>query len=167
MKNYSLVQLDGENNFRGGRPNGLVSDIAGRIQRSIAYMTEHLDKPLQISVLAAQASVSPSHYFALFKQQIGRPPIDFFIHLRMDHARELLDSTSSSVKEIAAIVGYQDQFYFSRVFKSVHRMAPTEYRRRNGKPKVEEPANGRAIEPMPIFGAMAAVSKTRAMAANH
>jgi len=167
MNNNALVELK----LAGGvlpedRRNGLVSQIADRIRRSILYMAEHLDQPLQISALAAQANVSPSHYFALFKRQIGRPPIDFFIRLRMDHARELLDSTSSSVKEIAAEVGYHDQFYFSRVFKSVHRVAPTEYRRRSGKPKMVEPSNGRAIKPLSIFEAGTVTREGQSMAFN-
>ncbi|HEV2320266.1 MAG TPA: AraC family transcriptional regulator, partial [Verrucomicrobiae bacterium] len=117
---------------------------AGRIGRSITYMVKHLNQPLQVATLAAQASVSSSHYFALFKRQMGVAPIDFFIRLRMNHARELLDSTRSSVKEIAAAMGYEDPFYFSRVFKSVHRIAPAEYRRRNRPAKGSEPENGRA-----------------------
>ena len=125
------------------------SDIAGRISRSIAYMVEHLNQPLQVSTLAAQASVSTSHFFALFKRQMGTAPIDFFIRLRMNHARELLDSTRSSIKEIAATMGYDDPFYFSRVFKSVHQVAPAEYRRRNGlaRPPMH-PESGRSIRPL-------------------
>jgi transcriptional regulator GlxA family with amidase domain len=168
MKNNTLMELK----FAGGdyldsRADNFVSAIADRIRRSIVYMAEHLNEPLQISALAAQANVSPSHYFALFKQQIGRPPIDFFIRLRMDHARELLDSTSSSVKEIAAIVGYHDQFYFSRVFKSVHQVAPTEYRRRSGWPKLAEHANGRSIKPLSTFDTSPEIPESRAMASNH
>ncbi len=114
-------------------------------------MVEHLDEPLQISTLAAQASVSQSHFFALFKRQTGTAPIDYFIRLRMNHARELLDSTCSSVKEIAATMGYDDPFYFSRVFKSVHRVAPAEYRRRNGqtRPGVQSVSN-RSLGPLAI-----------------
>ncbi|HEY3761095.1 MAG TPA: AraC family transcriptional regulator [Verrucomicrobiae bacterium] len=165
MKNNTLVELKlVVGAFSEERRNGLVSEIADRIRRSILYMAEHLDEPLQISALAAQANVSPSHYFALFKRQIGRPPIDFFIRLRMDHARELLDSTTSSVKEIAAEVGYHDQFYFSRVFKSVHRVAPTEYRRRNGKAKAVEPLNGRVIKPLSFFEASPAIREGQSMA---
>jgi len=140
MKNNSLV----EENFINGRPESFVPQTADGIRRSIVYMTKHLDKPMQISALAAQADVSPSYYFALFKQQVGRPPIDFFTHLRMDHARQLLGSTPSSVKEIAAMLGYRDQFYFSRVFKSVHRMTPTQYRRQNQKLEAVDHAHGRS-----------------------
>jgi AraC-like DNA-binding protein len=72
--------------------------------------------------------MSPSHYTALFKRRTGCAPIDFFIRLRMQHARELLLGTSLNVKEVAAALGYEDPFYFSRVFKSVNQLAPSDYR---------------------------------------
>jgi transcriptional regulator GlxA family with amidase domain len=158
MKNQLFEQprpanVHGSNgNCSNGRIHDMTSEIAERIGRSIAYMVEHLDEPLQVSTLAAQASVSPSHYFALFKRQTGTAPIDFFIRLRMNHAKQLLDSTASSVKEIAATMGYDDPFYFSRVFKSVHQVAPAEYRRRNvhGRPTVQSSTNGRAMQPLVV-----------------
>jgi transcriptional regulator GlxA family with amidase domain len=157
MKN-PLFELTKPANGNGSshRTENIAAEIAERIGRSIAYMVEHLDQPLQVSTLAAQASVSPSHYFALFKRQTGTAPIDFFIRLRMNHARELLECTCSSVKEVAATMGYDDPFYFSRVFKSVHRVAPAEYRKRNGQARMAvQSVNGRSIEPpaMAISGA--------------
>lgn len=152
MKNQVLEQPNPANGTGShSRTHDITSGIAERIGRSIAYMVEHLDQPLQVSTLAAQASVSPSHYFALFKRQTGTAPIDFFIRLRMNHARQLLDSTCSSVKEIAATMGYDDPFYFSRVFKSVHQVAPAEYRRRNGPGRaVAQPSNGRSMQPLMV-----------------
>jgi AraC-like DNA-binding protein len=91
-------------------------------------MLRHLDEPLQVATLAARANISPSHFFALFKRQIGCAPIDYFIRLRMQHACRLLDETVMSVKEVAAALGYDDPFYFSRIFKSVNQVAPSEYR---------------------------------------
>jgi AraC-like DNA-binding protein len=73
-------------------------------------------------------NISASHYFALFKRCTGCAPIDCFIRLRMWRATQLLDSTGLTVKEVAEELGYEDPFYFSRVFKSVHRVAPTQYR---------------------------------------
>jgi AraC-like DNA-binding protein len=73
-------------------------------------------------------NISPSHYFALFKRRTGRAPMDYFTRLRMAEARRLLDTTTSSVKEVAAVLGYDDPFYFSRVFKSVNQVAPSNYR---------------------------------------
>jgi len=98
-----------------------------KIKRSVGYMLRHLDKPLQVATLAALVNVSPSHYFALFKRLTGRAPIDFFIHLRMHRACELLECPWLRVKEVAAALGYEDPFYFSRMFKSVNRVAPSQY----------------------------------------
>jgi AraC-like DNA-binding protein len=149
MKNQVLEHRPADGNGCTGDTHSLAAEIVVRIQRSIAYMVEHLDEPLQVSTLAAQASVSPSHFFALFKRQTGTAPIDYFIRLRMNHARELLDSTGSSVKEIAATMGYDDPFYFSRVFKSVHRVAPAMYRKQNvpARPGTRS-TNGRSTQPM-------------------
>jgi AraC-like DNA-binding protein len=112
----------------GGRVDSCESEAVRKIEQSIAYMTRHLDKPLQVATLAAQANISPSHFFALFKRRIGCAPIDYFIRLRMQHACHLLDETMLSVKEVAATLGYDDPFYFSRIFKSVNHVAPSEYR---------------------------------------
>jgi len=99
-----------------------------KVERSINFMVANLNRPLQVSTLAAQANVSPSHFFALFKQMTGRPPMDYFTKLRISQACRLLDSTTASVKEVAAALGYNDPFYFSRVFKSVSAVAPVHYR---------------------------------------
>jgi AraC-like DNA-binding protein len=124
----------------GRRPSGVLagrksrraanheSHVARKIEHSISYMLQHVNQPLQVAALAAAVNVSPSHYSALFKRWTGSPPIDYFIHLRMRHACQLFDSTSLNVKEVAAALGYDDPFYFSRTFKAVIQIAPSEYR---------------------------------------
>jgi transcriptional regulator GlxA family with amidase domain len=111
--------------------NGFREEQSDRkIELTITYMMEHLNQSLPVAKLAALANMSPSHYTALFKRRTGCAPIDFFIRLRMQHARELLMGTSLNVKEVAAALGYEDPFYFSRVFKSVNQLAPSDYRTR-------------------------------------
>jgi AraC-like DNA-binding protein len=112
----------------GCRVESCESEAVRKIGQSIVYMLRHLDQPLQVATLASRANISSSHFFALFKRQVGCAPIDYFIRLRMQHACRLLDETAMSVKEIAAALGYDDPFYFSRIFKSVHQVAPSEYR---------------------------------------
>jgi AraC-like DNA-binding protein len=99
-----------------------------RIQQCIAFMCQHLDEPLQVATLAARASTSPSHFFVLFKRVTGSPPMDYFIRMRMQRACQLLEAGTLPVKDVAATVGYEDPFYFSRVFKSLYRVAPSHYR---------------------------------------
>jgi AraC-like DNA-binding protein len=93
-------------------------------------MLTHLDEPLQVSQLSRIADISKSHFFALFKRVMGDSPIKIFIRARMQRACTLLLETGMSVKEVAALLGYQDEFYFSRVFKSVHGLSPSYYRAR-------------------------------------
>jgi AraC-like DNA-binding protein len=143
MKQHETIQSSGRLAFPVSRdPLPGAAGLAGvfqagetsarkHVERSIAYMMEHLNKPLQVATLAALANVSPSHFFTLFKQRVGCPPMGYFTRLRMHHARRLLGSTSASVKEAAAALGYDDPFYFSRVFKSVNKIAPSAWRRQS------------------------------------
>ncbi len=101
-----------------------------KIEESIDYMTRHLDRPLQASTLAARANMSLSHFFTLFKRHVDATPIDYFIRLRLQRACRFLENTEMSVKEIAYTLGYEDPCYFSRIFKSFNRIAPSEYRLR-------------------------------------
>jgi AraC-like DNA-binding protein len=109
---------------------GARSGAAQRVEASVRYMMQHLNQPMRVSHLSAMAGLSESSFFALFKRATGRTPLDFFIRARMKRAAELLATTTLQVKEAAALLGYEDQFYFSRLFKSVHGIPPREYRAR-------------------------------------
>jgi len=120
---FGMPAKHGERDVSNGE-----SHVARKVEQSISYMLQHLNQPLHVATLAAAVNVSPSHYSALFKRWTGCPPIDYFIHLRMQQACRLFDSTSLNVKEVAAALGYDDPFYFSRTFKAVNQVAPSEYR---------------------------------------
>jgi AraC-like DNA-binding protein len=91
-------------------------DAPQKIAQTITYMKQHLDQSLQLNT-------------ALFKEQTGYAPIDYFNRLRMHRACQLLDTTELSVKAIAARLGYEDALYFSRMFRLVNDASPMEYRR--------------------------------------
>jgi AraC family transcriptional regulator of arabinose operon len=99
-----------------------------KIARCIAYISLHLNEPIKMTQLAEMADLSPSYFWALFKQKTGYAPIDFLIRLRMHQACHLLKTTDKPVNEIAAALGYQDPLYFSRAFKSILGVPPTRYR---------------------------------------
>lgn len=125
----STVDVFNGNVARTRTPHGWEQrDATRKIVRALAYMLQNLDKPIQMPALGALAGVSMSHFYHLFKLATGCTPNDFFIRARLRRASELLQETDLSVKEVAAALGYDDPFYFSRMFKSVHGVSPKEYR---------------------------------------
>ncbi len=101
---------------------------AARIEKAISYMSHNLNGTLRISSLGKLVGTSTSNFYHLFKLATGSTPNGFFIRARMRRAGRLLVETTLSVKEIAAELGYNDQFYFSRLFKSVNGVCPRGYR---------------------------------------
>lgn len=100
-----------------------------RAEKSITWMQENIHRSPSLRELADQVNLSIPHYSALFKQEVGMPPVDYFLRLKMQKACQLLDMTTYSSKEIAHRLGYSDPYYFSRVFKKVMDMPPTAYRK--------------------------------------
>jgi AraC-like DNA-binding protein len=100
------------------------------IEKSILYMQEHLDQKVNLTELAEHCGFSVSQYSLIFKKKTSRSPIEYFINLKIQHACQLLDFTSSHIKEISSQLDFEDQFYFSRVFRKVMGVSPIEYRKR-------------------------------------
>lgn len=95
----------------------------------IADMQNRADGQMRLAELARQAGLSVPHFSVLFKRRTGMPPMSFFIHLKMQAACRLLDSSNRPCKEIAASLGYDDPYYFSRIFRRVMGMSPKTYRK--------------------------------------
>jgi transcriptional regulator GlxA family with amidase domain len=67
--------------------------------------------------------------FRIFRQIMGRSPIDYLIRLRIHKAAQLLRREPMRVKEVSAAVGFTDSNYFTRQFRNVMGASPREYRR--------------------------------------
>lgn len=99
------------------------------VSLSIAYMKKNIRKKLLIDDLAAQRGLSVSHYSRLFNQKTGSSPINYFNLLKIQASCQHLYFTDSSIKEIAAVMGFDDQYYFSRLFAKLIGMSPLKYRK--------------------------------------
>lgn len=110
---------------------GQDSRSGGIVARAAAHLRATLDQRISIADLAARAHLSPSHFAALFKEQVGYSILHYRTQLRMARARELLDTTDLTVEAIGREVGYQDPFYFTRHFTKVTGMAPRAFRHRH------------------------------------
>lgn len=109
--------------------NTLNSAMEDAISLSIAYMKAHLSEILTIELLAKEACYSISRYSELFKQKTGYSPIQFFIRLKIQKSCEFLYFTNLNIKEICKEVGFEDPYYFSRMFKKQIGVSPSEYRK--------------------------------------
>ncbi len=101
------------------------------LERVHALMEQQVDGSLNLDTLAASMHLSKYHFAKTYRRVTGVSPIAHFIHLKIERACRLLDSTPSSVKEIAGLLGYHDPYYFSRLFKKVMGYSPEQYRRLN------------------------------------
>ena len=110
--------------------NALNNTVDDTISHSIEFMKVHLNEILTIVVLAKQACYSISRYSELFKQKTGYSPIQFLIRLKIQKSCEYLYFTNLAIKEICNEVGFDDPYYFSRMFKKQIGVSPSEYRKK-------------------------------------
>lgn len=100
----------------------------GIVDQCIGHMLTNIYEKISLMDLTVATNMSRSHLIHLFKEQTGYTPIDYFIHLKIQKACHLIDTTNLSIKEIAYQIGYDDPQYFSRIFKSVMGSSPKFYR---------------------------------------
>lgn len=100
------------------------------IEKSILYMNEHIDSQINLTDLASLSGFSVSHYSMIFKKKTSRSPIEYYNNLKIQKASQMLDFTTFNIKEIATRLDFEDQFYFSRVFKKAMGLSPADYRKK-------------------------------------
>lgn len=110
-------------------PNNRIQEFY--IQSTIGFIEEHYMENVTIDDMAAALGLSRSYFSKLFKKLTQRSPQDYLIAYRMNKACELLRSTQMNIGEIAVLVGYSNQFHFSRAFKNSMQMSPNEWRKKN------------------------------------
>jgi AraC family transcriptional regulator of arabinose operon len=103
--------------------------IAHDLTKSIEFMRANVARSLTLQELSRHTGLSPSRFSAIFREQTGSSPVDHHIRLRMQAACHYLDTTALSVKEVAAKLGYDDPYYFSRIFQKILGSSPLAYRR--------------------------------------
>ncbi|WP_407429256.1 AraC family transcriptional regulator [Arcticibacter sp.] len=101
------------------------------ITRTIEHMRKNLHTKLTVEEMASKNRLSASHFSCLFRKATDMPPMDYFIHLKMQKACQLLYLGTDHVKGISMELGYENPYYFSRIFKKYIGTSPKEYRQKN------------------------------------
>lgn len=105
-----------------------IIDMDNFVAAAIHFMKENIDKRLKLDDIACYTGFSTSHFSAIFRQATGHAPLAYFNIMKMQEACQLLDQTQMQINQICYKVGIDDCYYFSRQFKNIVGMSPTDYR---------------------------------------
>lgn len=103
------------------------------LQQIHQYIQDRFAEPLSLDFLADHFAISSSYLSRSFKKRYQIGLVDFITQVRMEKARQLIQSSPLPLTEIAAAVGIPDPKYFSRVFKRAVGCSPAEYRAKEGR----------------------------------
>lgn len=101
------------------------------VKKAINYIKIHLDNPLTLQGISEAIHVNPSHLSRKFKNETGLSIIDFINVNRVHAAKVYLQNNTTNITEIAFMVGFNNINYFSRVFKKITGMTPSQYRKKH------------------------------------
>ena len=97
---------------------------------AVIYFNENYNHDINIEKYAESRGMSISWFIRSFRKHTGQTPMQYIVSLRINNAQVLLESTSYTISEIAEIVGYENQLYFSRLFHKQKGCSPSQYRKR-------------------------------------
>lgn len=97
--------------------------------RIYEYVANNLDKKISLDILSNELFISKQALISGFKKSFGTSPMHFVNRVKMNFAHSMLQYPEFTVKRICRYCGYKNLSYFSKVFKDVFGMTPSEYRR--------------------------------------
>jgi transcriptional regulator GlxA family with amidase domain len=103
--------------------------IVGRCQEWIA---EHYREPSPVAAMVRLSGIAERSFKRRFRQATGLSPLEYVHTLRLEEAKQLLESTERPVEAVAEEVGYEDASFFGRLFRRSVGLTPAQYRRRFG-----------------------------------
>lgn len=104
------------------------ADMDRRVETALHLMKGNLQQKTSLSGIAACVNLSASRLSHLFKTETGVSPAKYLKHARMERAKQLLETSFLSVKQIMVAVGINDSSHFVRSFKNAYGLTPTDYR---------------------------------------
>lgn len=100
------------------------------VEQIVTYFEEHYNEKISLDQIAENMYLSPFYISKIFKSETGDAPIRHLINIRLEKAKELLENgLNGSIQEIAAQVGYEDAYHFSKLFKKKYGISPSQVRK--------------------------------------
>lgn len=123
----------------------ISADMDRRVETALQLMKGNLQQSSQLSEIATSVNLSASRLSHLFKTETGVSPAKYLKHARMERAKQLLETSFLSVKQVMVAVGINDSSHFVRSFKSTYGQTPTQYR--SGIQALKRPSLHVALRP--------------------
>jgi len=126
MERYGLGEYRGEFMNNPSR-RSMQTNSLHALQSVFDYIQEHLHHTIRIPELAILAGMSEKYFILYFKQAVGITPGLYMYQLRMNRARELLYTKNYTIQQIAGMLGYPDPYSFSKAFKKLYKVPPSQF----------------------------------------
>jgi transcriptional regulator GlxA family with amidase domain len=102
------------------------------IARCQAWIAEHYDEPAPVAAMVRLSGLPERSFKRRFQQATGMPPLEYVHIVRLEEAKQMLESGDAPIEAIANEVGYEDAGFFSRLFRRQVSLTPAQYRKRFG-----------------------------------
>jgi AraC family transcriptional regulator len=106
-----------------------ASHIPVKILNAISYIQLNLHQELSVANLAEKANQHADYFSRLFQQYTGERPLKYIHEKRIERAQYLMVTTQMTYAEIAIQTGFENIFYFSKIFKKITGMSPGNYKK--------------------------------------
>ncbi|TSD63837.1 AraC family transcriptional regulator [Inquilinus sp. KBS0705] len=116
--------------FSDSQETGLNPNKEENFDKVIRFLKDNIERSVSLKEIAAVANLSTAHFCSSFTKITGLSPIEYFNHLKIQKACQLLQFSRHRVNEIAQLVGISDPYYFSRLFTRTMGLSPKEYRQK-------------------------------------
>ncbi|MCQ2613650.1 MAG: AraC family transcriptional regulator [Treponemataceae bacterium] len=99
------------------------------VRQALNYINTHLSSDIHLPEIASAINVSPNYLSAVFNREAEMSISTYINRRRIEKAVELLETSNANIEDIASFVGFSDMNYFTRVFKGIKGITPSEYRK--------------------------------------
>ncbi len=106
---------------------------ADAMQKAVKYVNAHYSEQITLEDVARVVKLSPTYFSKLFSEEMGCRFTVYLNRLRIERAKLLLSETETPLVDIALLVGFEDQSYFTKVFRKIAGLSPGKYRESGGR----------------------------------
>ncbi|OZQ64316.1 helix-turn-helix domain-containing protein [Paenibacillus odorifer] len=142
LKFQELLLLLFEHNY----PSKHLPSPTESVEKTITFIQEHYTESITVKQLAELAGISIWQYTPIFQQLTGKKPLEYLTDLRINHSKRFLQESTEPLREIARLVGFSDEYYFSRRFRQKTGVTPGQYAHQQGRKLTVKDWTGHEVE---------------------